>query len=398
MAAVWDLIGVLSPFMADIPAEMLIAFFAVSMIVIVFLVKFIGYFRIVLDIASFAFPNAFVTATGNPFLCDDNLSRLGAARNIPEILEELRHAGLEISIGGDASVDEVERSIEMRYLSECDLVAGMAPDSVKPFFSTLCMIEEAEMVKRSIRAHHAGISKQETAQRLSPVGAITADLVDKMADAHSVDDLVYLLSVTAYGPPLAGALHEYHDVHSPLVFDLALDAFVIKQLSDSLLFIDSTQMPPLAESMEALKDITNVKILLRAKRDGLEAEAIERHLLRPGGNISSAELKRMAESGSIPEMIGSMAESKLRDLLDDQIADYTRTASLGGFEHVLDEYLLERADTVGLVYRYGPGPLIEFLIARKFEIRNVRIVMQAIAADIPPERMKHRIVSEAVLA
>jgi V/A-type H+-transporting ATPase subunit C len=398
MAAVQDFISILSPFMAEISADVLIAFFGIFMLVIVFLVKFIGYFRTVSDIASFAYPNAFVTATGNPFLRDDYLNRLGAARNIPEILEELRHGGLEITVGGDASLDEVERSIEMLYLLECDLVAGMAPDSVKPFFSTLCMIEEAEMVKRAIRAHHAGISKQETAQRLSPVGAITAELAGRMADAHSVDDLVYLLSVTAYGLPLAGALHEYHDVHSPLVFDLALDAFVLKQLSASLLFIDATQMPPLAESMEAFTDITNLKILLRAKRDGLEAEAIERHLLLPGGIISTAELKRMAESGSIPEMIGFMAESKLKDLLDGQIADHTRTESLGGFEHVLDEYLLERADTVGLVYRFGPGPLIEFLIARKFEIRNVRIFMQAIAANIPTDRMEHRIIRQAVSA
>jgi V/A-type H+-transporting ATPase subunit C len=396
LSVISDLLGEFPEFLSVAPVEVLAAVSFILFLLILFLVKFIGYFRIVLNIAHFTYPNALVTVKGNPCLMPECIDSIAESKNILEVVDEARRMGLDLGIGDTSTVEEVEKALETFYYNECNTIREIAPDSVKAFFQAYCMWEESEELKRAIRGKHAGLTPGEIEASLIPVGLLSTDLIQKMADSQSIDDLISLFQHTPYEKVLSPSLQTYHQVHATIVFELTLDRFILEELQSALSRIDASHLPSATAFVGTFADITNIKTLLRAKKDLLGAEAIEQYLLPAGSQVSSSRLRQMAESKNLREMLGELEGMGLYHGLDAAISSYNESGSLIALENKLDERLLENVLDLAMVYRYGPGPLIGFLVARKFEIQNLRAIIWGINEGIPPETIKSMAIFERV--
>lgn len=383
MSAVTEIIGEFPELLSAAPADVILVVFGLLALVVVFLIKFMGYFRIVMTIAQFTYPNAFVTVRGNPLLLEEYIDRVASSRDIAEAVSEAQHAGLDIGAGEAPSAGEIERELKILYYSECDTIEAVVPESVKPLFRAYCMTEEVEEIKHAIRMKHASQTTGRTDGTLIPVGSLSPDLVRKIGEARSVDDIVSLLGAMPYGEALSGALQQYHDLQIPLPLELALNRFTFGELEAALLLIDAEHLPPAQEFVGAYVDTTNLRILLRAKRDLLDAETVTEHLLPGGPRLSTPALKTMAESKTLQELLGDLEAMHLHTAINEAISSSTRTGSLISLEAALNLYLLETVQNISTIYRYGPGPLIRFLVARKIEIQNLGIILRGIEGDIP---------------
>jgi hypothetical protein len=89
-----------------ITPEVMAAVFGVTILSMLFIVKLMAYFRVILEIAFFSYPNALVTVKGNPCIETRNLEHIAATRTITGALEEARRLGFDIGPGEPASADE----------------------------------------------------------------------------------------------------------------------------------------------------------------------------------------------------------------------------------------------------------------------------------------------------
>ncbi|KQC04338.1 MAG: hypothetical protein APR53_10885 [Methanoculleus sp. SDB] len=396
MSAVTEIIGEFPELLAAAPADVILVVFGLIALVVLFLIKFMGYFRIIITIAQFTYPNALVTVRGNPLLSEEHIDRIIASRDIAEAVSEAQRAGIDVGTGEAPSAGEIEQALKTLYHTECDTLEAVAPESVKPLFRAYCMTEEVDELKHAIRMKHAGHPPEKTEGTLIPVGSLTPDLVRKMREARSVDDLVALLGATPYGEALSGALQHYHDLQIPLPLELALDRFTFGELQAALLIIDAEHFRPAQEFVGAYVDTTNIRILLRAKRDLLDAETVVQYLLPGGSRLSAPALKTMAESKTLQELLGDLDALQLHSAINEAISSSGRTGSLIPLEAALDLYLLETVLDLSTIYRYGPGPLIRFLVARKIEIRNLGIILRGIEGAAPGGTIRDLTVRERV--
>jgi V/A-type H+-transporting ATPase subunit C len=254
------------------------------------------------------------------------------------------------------------------------------------------MGEEAAMIRRAIRARHAGLPTAEMEAALQPVGFVTQDLIHRMAAAQTMDDLVSLFHETPFGLSLSAALDAYHEVGVPFPLESALDRMLFEELESAVMLVDASHLLPVTGYVGAHADNTNVKILLRARRDRLPPDRVAGFLVGPGTLIPQAALRKMAEAPSVEEIIALLEGTGMRDAVVPAEAEYRRTGRLSAFEKALDEFLLARLADLATVHRYGPGPLISFLVARKFEVQNLRAIVWGVRAGMEREEIAQLLV------
>ncbi|NYT05016.1 MAG: V-type ATPase subunit [Methanomicrobiales archaeon] len=373
-----DLLGPYPELIAAAPPEILLPLFALLMLTAVFLVKLMAYLRIILAITQFSYPNAFVTAKGNPCLDKETIGRIMAARDLADAVSETRSAGLDIGIREIASLHEIEAALQAFYFGECDAIEAIAPDSAKPLFRAYTTIEEAGMLKTAIRALHAGMPEDAVAAALTPIGILSTELVRSIAASRSIDDLVSPLDYTPYGSVLSPALPAYHDAGVPLPLEEALDRFVAEELGAVPAMLDAADRGSAEILAGTWIDAANIRIVLRAVRDTHGGGAAGVRLLPGGYRLSVPALQRLAESRTAGEVLGELEALRLHGNMAAAIGQFRETGSLIAVDQALDAMLLDAARDLAMLYRYGPAPLIQFLVGRRMEVQNLGILLRGI--------------------
>ncbi|MDG6256598.1 MAG: V-type ATPase subunit [Methanomicrobiaceae archaeon] len=388
MAAGGDVLGLSLLGGGSVPPSILAAVFALVLFVILFITKLMGYFKILLNIATFTYPNAFVSVKGNPCIQERALNRLIESGTIPEVLALVRGYGFAIDIGDYATMEEIDRCFEEYFRSECTEIEHMVPVSVQPFFRAFSMFQETEVLKAAFRLKHASVAAREMESLLGPVGIISQPLLQKMIDARNVDELVRLLQPTVYGPTLLSALGDAAMERTTLPFERALDTFACEHLRSSLAHSDALQTPPLMDFVAFYFDITNIKIALRGLRDGVEMDVLAQYFLPTGHHITRDVQKRMSEARSVHDMHGHLQHTPYFDAFNAALMAYEKSGSLQPIEAALDRALLDAVIRLSLVYHSGPATLLRYLVAKKFELQNVRAIVWGLQNRIAPETVR----------
>ncbi|HDR72663.1 MAG TPA: hypothetical protein ENN85_01915 [Methanoculleus sp.] len=388
MAAGGDVLGLSLLSEGSVPPSILAAVFALLLFMILFITKMMGYFKVLLNIVTFTYPNAVVSVKGNPCIQERALNRLIESGSIPEVLALVRSYGFGIDIGDYATMEEIDRWFEEYFRRECTEIEHMAPDSVQPFFRAFCMFQETEVLKAAFRLKHARVAAREMESLLGPAGILSQPLVQKMIDARNVDEQVRLLQPTVYGPPLLSALGDVAMERTTLPFERALDTFACEHLRSSLAHSDALQTPALMSFVAFYFDITNIKIALRGVRDGVEMAVLAQYFLPMGHHITREVQKRMAEARSVQDIHAHLQHTPYFEAFDSALLAYEKSGSLQPIEAALDRALLEAVIRLSLVYHSGPAPLLRYLVAKKFELQNVRAIIWGLQNRIAPETVK----------
>lgn len=353
-----------------------------------------GYLKTILDIAYFAYPIASVKAIGNPYIRSERVRELLESKSASEVTSNIVDSDYKIDVSGDADVDKIERALNAAYLKECENIAHMVPEGVKPFFRAYLMMLEAEQLKTAIRAKKMGLPPEETEKKLISTGSITQALIRNVADADDVEGAVLILQNTPYGRPLSDALPDYAEMRSVLPLELALDKFVFKQFHSSKQHVDVSMTEPIGRFIGIYVDVINIKTILRAKKDGLEAETVQKYILLGGRELSEEGLKQISEYKDVMEIITQLEGTAYMSALEKAIPEYEETKSIYPFEVALDKFLLDSVLFLATAYHLGVGPLIKFIVAKQYEVRNIRAAIRGTSEGVPLEKMKKIVVCE----
>ena len=125
-----------------------------------------------------------------------------------------------------------------------------------------------------------------------------------------------------------------------------------------------------------LVDGANLKIILRAKVDGLKYEDIEPYMISAGYQIREWKLKDLMESEDVAGVVNGLEGTEYAPLLAEALATYNETGSISDFEIALDNNVVETAKKISLKNQFGIGPMIGFLSRKEKEIKNLKIIVR----------------------
>jgi hypothetical protein len=115
----------------DGATALLVAALAIAILIGLMLAASAGYFRIILNIAVFARPDARVRAIGNPMVDPVTAAVVREAHTLHDLFDRFRTAGHPFPAVGEMNIDIAERTIRGYYYAKVMSLSENVPDSVR---------------------------------------------------------------------------------------------------------------------------------------------------------------------------------------------------------------------------------------------------------------------------
>ncbi|MDI3550354.1 MAG: V/A-type H+/Na+-transporting ATPase subunit [Methanobacterium sp.] len=351
------------------------AFIAVIILIIaVFgLIVVIATIRPVLGMFPYTYPNARIRARIGKILKEKQFQEIIEAENIEEVKNYLRGFPDFAKY-----IDEypLEKALDTQLAENYDLIARITPKNSRETFKFLLKKWDIKNIKSIIIAKKVGLSHEETMDLLIPFGDLS-DKLDTLVDAENITEVLSALEGTEYAPLLEDVISAYEETGMLLPLEASLDKYLLENLLRTVTTPEDDNTSYLKTYVGNMVDATNLKIILRAKVDGLRYEDIEPYMISDGYQIREWKLKDLMEAEDVAGVVSGLEGTDYSAILAEAMATYNKTGSIGAFENALDEHVAETAKKISLKNQFGIGPMIGFLSKKEKEIKNLKIIVRS---------------------
>ncbi|MGL4761324.1 MAG: V-type ATP synthase subunit C [Sarcina sp.] len=138
----------------------------------------------------------------------------------------------------------------------------------------------------------------------------------------------------------------------------------------------------------AFADLTNIKTLLRVKKQKKNKEFLLDVLVK-GGSIDKDRLVGLLTESNenIPT---KLSYTNYENLLKDGIADFTASGSVSTLEKLIDNYIMGMMKDAKYITS-GPMPVLAYVYAKENEIKQIRTIMVGKLNNIAQEVIRERL-------
>jgi V/A-type H+/Na+-transporting ATPase subunit C len=350
------------------------AFLALMVIILAIFgaVVYISTIKPVLSMFPYTYPNARVRARMGRIFNEKQFSEIIESGNIEEVKNYLRGFPDYAKY-----IDQypLEKALDTQLAENYDLVARITPENSRDAFKFLLKKWDIRNIKSMIIAKEAGLNADETLDLIVPYGELT-DKLDTLIDADNINEVLGALEGTEYAPILEDAIPNYQETGMLLPLEASLDKYLLENLLRTVATPEDDNTSYLKNYVGDMVDSTNLKIILRAKVDGLKFEDIEPYMISDGYQIREWKLKDLMEAEDVAGVVSGLEGTDYATLLAEAMADYNETSSIAAFETALDNHVNNTAKKISLKNQFGIGPMIGFLSRKEREIKNLKIIVR----------------------
>lgn len=350
------------------------AFIALVIVVLAILglIAYISVIRPVLSMYPYTYPNARVRARKGRLFNDKQYTEIIESQNIEEVKNYLR--GLPEYA---KYIDEypLEKALDTQLAETYDIIARIAPDNTKEPFNFLLKKWDIRNIKSIIIAKEAGLGVEETLNLVVPFGELS-DKLNTLIDADNINEILNNLEGTDYAPILEDAIPIYKETGILLPIEASLDKYLLENLLRTAATPEDDNTAFIHEYVGNMVDIANIKMILRAKADGLKFEDVESYMVSDGYQIREWKLKDLMESEDVSSVVNGLEGTDYAPMLTESLTDYQETGSIATFEKALDNHLNETARRISQKNQFGIGPMLGYLNKKEKEIKNLKIIVR----------------------
>lgn len=329
--------------------------------------------RPVLDIYPYLNPSARVRARAGRIFSEKEITELVDAADIDEVENYLRGSPEYAEVLDNYTLD---KALDIQSAKTYDFIASLAPSDVKDPFVTMAKKTDINNIKTLLTAKEVGLTNDEIKDLLIPAGSLYSTM-ESLIDGDNIHDIVAGLDHTEYGSVLEDAIPKYEDTGMVLPLEAALDNYYLERLLGSS-EVPADENKQIIYSFVGTKvDIANIKLIIRAKEDGLDYDTISPYMYSQGYQLREWKLKDLMESHDVANVISSLEGTKYADALAESLTKYNESGSVAVFEKALDVYAANSAKSLANKKPLGVGPIIGYLSKKEVEIRNLKIILRA---------------------
>ncbi|HUU75531.1 MAG TPA: V-type ATPase subunit [Methanoregulaceae archaeon] len=397
MTAVDDIIQLFSQELGISPDQVFIAGLGILLLILFILATFIAYFRILVHIAAYSYPVARVKAIGNPYIHPDNLEFLAESNTLHELFGKTKESGYDIKGEEELRSTDIDHMLDRVYIKEYIQLEESVPASITPFFQAFHSLLEIEQIKSAVRSVHAGLPPETLQQNMIPIGLITPELIDIMSHSATLEEIISQLQESIYGNALTAALPDYQETGITFPLEYALDRTAIQEIHKSVIKVDDVLAGPVLEFCGTYTDLVNLMTLFRASAAGITTESADRLFFPGGAMYEEWRLKQFLELPRIVDIIQQISGSEYYESLQAILPIFEQSGNVHYLELELERFLLRKVNALSSNYHLTGGPLIKFIVAKKYEIRNIRALAHALEDGIDTDTVAPFLLSDRVL-
>lgn len=358
----------------------------VGLSLMVVVVLFMSYFKTLVAIANFAYPNAKFRAQGDAFVRKEEIKPLLESKNIKEVYSTVREKGYSLPKEATEDMRGIEKHLERSTLEFIERAGFTSPEATKPLVKAWLVKYDVKMVKKAVRTISSGLeSKEEIKDILTPVKIVDEEMIENISSARSMQELFSILGETEFDEVLSKRELE----NDFFRLDLILDRFAFQKLREAVLKVESDERSPVNYFIGKYTDIFNLKMIFRALGEDVDADEVKDFLLPSGWELDKWKLEQMVEAKNVEEALVELEGTAHSDLRQKGIS---KDAFEG--EKYLDQKLLSLASELSSRYILRVGPLLKYLVVKEFEVRNLKILIRGLREEVPPEKIEDMMILE----
>lgn len=346
----------------------------------------------------YAYPIVRVAAMRSRLVTESKIDEIVRAENLAEIIAILegtdcgKHLNQAMSEYDKIGVIALERSLNQHLVDVYKTTLGIVPDEIKSLLKMLARKWEIKNLKTIFRAKHVGLPKKELEASLLPFeGLLHSGLVKQIIEVESIEEIFRLLSDMKYGIILKEAIEEYQKRKSLVIIDAALDRYYYGETA-KVLYQLGVRGRDVKRLFELEVDITNLKIILRCKKENIPKGEVAKFLIPFGFELVGKRLEELIEAENIETVLSRLEGTSYIEILNAVRTEYEKTGSLLPFERALEQFLIRTAKTVSRLQVFGPNPIIGFFIVKENEVKSVKTILAAKEEKLSPEKIKELII------
>jgi len=185
---------------------------------------------------------------------------------------------------------------------------------------------------------------------------------------------------------------QYNNTSDFLFLDNIFDTYIISKFKD--LKLPKKCKKAQENFVEYMIDIKNIKNILRAKNLEFDEKTCDKLFLGEGKEISNWKFNELCQLIDVNQVIINLEGTSYYDSLKDSIEKFNAEKTTQVFEKSLDEYFIKILKDLSIENYVHIGPILRFLISKKFEIINLKIISKAIEENIDSQLIKNNLIME----
>ena len=181
------------------------------------------------------------------------------------------------------------------------------------------------------------------------------------------------------------SLEDFTSNKDPQRIDVIIDKYMFEAISTISKEIKDSF---LEKYIKSLIDLTNIKTLLRVKKQNKSRDFLQVVLVE-GGAIDNDKLLALL-SDSVENIVSKLSYTDYSEVLKQGIEAFSKTGSVSVLEKLSDNYIMDLMKNAKYV-SLGIEPVLAYLYAKENEIKIIRIIMVGKLNNIAGEVIRERL-------
>ncbi len=199
----------------------------------------------------------------------------------------------------------LEKAQDTQLAENYDLIARITPANSRDAFKFLLKKWDIQNLKSIVIAKKVGLNAEETLELVVPFGELP-DKLDAMVDANDINEVLSALEGTEYTSIIEDAIPIYEETGMLLPLEASLDKYLLENLLRTVTTPEDDNTALLKSYIGSMVDAANLKIILRAKVDGLKFEDIDPYMISDGYQIREWKLKDLMEAEDVAGVVSGL--------------------------------------------------------------------------------------------
>ena len=301
--------------------------------------------------------------------------RMVDARDIEEVLRILNETEYINITSGINRPEEYEKILSTELKRVYKLTYELAKDSVvvdllalKYDYHNLKVLVKEKFLEKNLEEMYI------------PISSMNFDKIKLDYKAGNLKDM---------DPRIKEALEkveeEFEENKDPQRIDILIDKFYFGHLYDLAI---ETKIPLFINYVQDLIDFTNIRTLIRVKKQHKDIKFLEEVIIA-NGKINKENIGLLLND-SIDVIINKLKSYDIASKVKAGLEAYEQSGRLSEFERLMDNYLMD-LNKPSKYINFGPEPIFSYIIAKETEIKILRIIMVSKLNGLSPDDIRERL-------
>ena len=325
----------------------------------------------------------------NNLLTSNDLERLNDYNSVEDVLNALSDSSYRDAIQNLNRPEEYEKILDEELKNSYDLIENTAgDDNILQYFRERYNFHNLKVLVREIA------QDESYANLYNDIGNIDLAYIKRHLSSDNIEvGFLESLEIEGYEPFNKSvnendtyveygkdALKKFRQTNNPKDIDITLDkAYYEKLLIDA----KEIDLEELAKYTKERIDLINIKTLLRIKAQGNEASDLSEALI-DGGYIEPERLVELAPA-DINHIVVKLSNENINKYLVRALDDEkSLDQNLLDLEKAIDDHQMDYS-RLAKSMTYGPEVLMNYIISKEAEIKNLRIILVSKLNSLPKE-------------